>query len=197
MLRLGTIFAVLGVAAAVGSVAGKARAVVFNAPIDVNATFDDGTSLTGQFEISPSGSANGSPWVFVTQAGHSEGGTMISAYTFTSASGSASSVAGAPDTYEIDFFNASDSEELDFTFAHALDIGGSDPILAGIGSYYPGSPNSGQCAGSSCSASDERLIVSGIAFVPEPRSIAMLSTGLMALAIGAQRSKSRSSHDTR
>ncbi len=198
MPRMRKMLAVLGVAAAVGSLAGTARAGTFDVPITVDATFDDGTSLTGQFEINASGYANGLPWFFVTQSGHSENGSQISAYTFTSASGSVSSVAGVPNTYAIDFFNGSYSEQLDLTFTHALDIGGPDPFVIGVAEYYPNAPNSGQCAGYSCSASDERLIVSGVAFVPEPGSIAMLCAGLTALATGARRrSKRNLSHDAR
>jgi hypothetical protein len=67
---------------------------------------------------------------------------------------------------------------LYFTFAHALNIGGPDPLIIGPSAIDPATPDSGECAGCNCSLSDERLITGGFALVAEPTSLTILGAGI-------------------
>ena len=187
MRGLSTIFAASALAIAGQGVTSAHATPVYNEPISVVASFDDGTTLTGQFELNVYGYGNGNPWTFVTQAGHSENGTAIAGYTFTQASGNLGSTS-APNTIAINVQNGNYTETLTLTFAHALNVGGVDQIVTGSVAYYPNTPNSGECANTfTCGPSNERLIAQGVAFVPEPGSLAIISVAFGTVGLFTRR----------
>jgi hypothetical protein len=176
------------VGAVVFGAVGSAGATVSDEPIWLEGvTFADGTTLTGEFSLNTYGyNDNTVPWFFDTSAGTSLNATPIAGFDFLSAAGTSAAVQTPPGsglTYEVVFDNGSSSEQLYLTFAHALNIGGPDPLITGPSAVDPATPASGECAGYSCSLSNERLIVGGFAEVAEPTSLAILGAGILGFSI--------------
>jgi hypothetical protein len=180
------------ISATVGAVVfvagGSAGATVSDEPIWLEGvTFADGTTLTGEFSLNTYGYNDGTAgWFFDTSGGTSLNATPIAGFDFLSAAGTSAAIQTPPGsglTYEVNFNNSSSSEQLYLTFAHALDIGGPDPLIIGPSAVDPSTPASGECAGYSCSLSDERLISGGFAEVAEPTSLAIIGAGVLGLGI--------------
>jgi hypothetical protein len=171
------------VGAVVFAAVGSASATVSDEPIWLEGvTFADGTSLTGEFSLNTYGyNEDTAGWFFSTSDGTSLNATSIAAFDFLSAAGTSAAIqapAGSGLTYEVNFNNGSSSEQLYLTFAHALDVGGPDPLIIGPSAVDPATPASGECAGYSCSLSDERLITGGFVEVAEPTSLTLLGAGI-------------------
>jgi hypothetical protein len=186
------------IAAIVGAVVfaavGSAGATVSGEPIWLEgATFTDGTAITGEFALNTYGyNDDTSGWFFDTSVGTSLNATPIAEFDFLSAGGTSAAVQTPPGsglTYEVVFGNGSSSEQLYLTFAHALDIGGPDPLIIGPSAVDPATPDSGECAGFSCSLSNERLIAGGFAEVAEPTSLAILGPGILGFGILQRRKR--------
>jgi hypothetical protein len=176
------------ISAAMGAVVftavGSASAAVSGEPIWLEGvTFADGTSLTGEFSLNTYGYNDGTAgWFFDTSGGTSLNATPIAEFDFLSATGTSAAIQTPPGsglTYEVNFNNGSSSEQLYLSFAHALDIGGADPLIIGPSAVNPATPDSGECAGYSCSLSDERLISGGFAEVAEPTSLTILGAAIL------------------
>jgi hypothetical protein len=56
-------------------------------------------------------------------------------------------------------------------------------LIIGPSAIDPATPASGECAGFSCSLSDERLIAGGFAEVVEPTSLTILGAGILGFGI--------------
>jgi hypothetical protein len=182
------------VGAVVFAAVGSAGATVSDEPIWLEGvTFADGTSLTGEFSLNTYGYNDGSAgWFFSTSDGTSLNATPIAEFDFLSAAGTSAAIQTPPGsglTYEVNFDNGSSSEQLYLSFAHALDIGGPDPLIIGPSAVDPATPASGECAGYSCSLSDERLIAGGFAEVAEPTSLTILGAGILGFGILRRRER--------
>jgi hypothetical protein len=136
----------------------------------VNGVFDDGTTLTGTFDIDTYGYLG--PSALTTQAQ----GTFPG-FTYTLGDSSAGNTATAID------FERGYTGDLHLVFASNLSSGGTNPIVSGY-----------ECVGSySCynaSGGTIRNLVSGVATVPEPAGWVLLVTGF-ALAGGTLRAQRR------
>jgi hypothetical protein len=178
------------ISATVGAVlfatVGSAGATVSDEPIWLEGvTFAVGTSLTGEFSLNTYG-YNNAGWFFSSSDGTSLNGTPIAGFDFLSATGTSAAIQTPPGsglTFEVNFGNGSSSEQLYLTFAHALDIGGPNPLIIEPSAIDPATPASGECAGFSCSLSDERLIAGGFAEVVEPTSLTILGAGILGFGI--------------
>lgn len=179
--------------AVVFAAVGSAGATVSDEPIWLEGvTFADGTTLTGEFSLNTYGYNDNTGWFFDTSVGTSLNATPIADFDFLSASGTSAAVQTPPGsglTYEVVFNNGSSSEQLYLSFAHALDIGGPDPLITGPSAVDPATPVSGECAGYSCSLSNERLIAGGFAEVAEPASLAILGPGILGFGILQRRKR--------
>ncbi len=141
---------------------------------------------------------NAAGWFFTTSDGTSLNGTPIAGFDFLSATGTSADIQTPPGsglTYEVNFGNGSGSEQLYLTFAHALDIGGPDPLMIGASAIDPSTPASGECAGFSCSLSDERLVAGGLAEVAEPTSLTILGVGLLGLGARSRHKRGLAKRD--
>jgi len=174
-----------------------AMATIYNVPIDVTGTFYGGSSLTGVFSINSLGYAN-STFSFSFGAGTSVNGTAIAANTISSAGGAVPiEVTGEPNTYEILAQSGSTNDALYITFLDPLNQPGIDPFKIDADSFIS-TPDSAQCAGYSCTSSDERLLASGDAYVdppasvPEPWTLALFGAGLLGLGVIVRRRKMKS-----
>jgi hypothetical protein len=180
------------VGAVVFAVVGSAGATVSDEPIWLEGvTFADGTTLTGEFSLNAYGFNTGG-WFFDTSAGTSLNANPIAAFSFVSDAGTSAAIQTPPGsglTYEVNFNNGSSSEQLYLSFAQALDVGGPDPLITGPSAVDPATPDSGECAGYSCSLSNERLIAGGFAEVAEPASLAILGPGILGFGILQRRKR--------
>jgi MYXO-CTERM domain-containing protein len=160
---------------------------VYNVTIGLaGITFSDGTILSGQFSLNIYGYFNSS-WDFTTAAGSALDSTPIAAYDFNAGNGGGNTN-GGPATYQLSLNSPSDDVTLYLTFAHALTIPGIDPLLLDTG--FAASPLSGECAGYSCTAGNERLVTGGSAVVmAEPVSSGILGAGLLGLLTLRRRRK--------
>jgi hypothetical protein len=163
---------------------GASAALVYGLPIDIlDARFSDGTTLTGEFMLNPYGYvAYG--WL-TTQDGYGlDGITPIAGFTFATSAlafGVEDSV-DAPNVLHID----AGPYIMTLTFEHDLGTPGANPFV--LDASYAHTPLSAECQSFSCSGlggvdtpGNERLIVSGVAMVPEPATAALLAGPLLDL----------------
>jgi hypothetical protein len=136
----------------------------------IDATFSDGTSVTGSFDLNVYGFVDNSSVSITTLPSGSFTGFT---YTFGSI------VPSTPPASGIDLtgFDGTVNRELHIVFTHALNQSGQDDIDTAA---------SWECLGFSCppgsaSGPNIRYLASGSTFVPEPSSLSLLAIGAFAL----------------
>src|SRR5690349_3889900 len=162
---------------------GASAAPVYGLPIDIlDARFSDGTTLTGEFVLNPYGYV-GSGWL-TTQDGYGlDGTTPFAGVTFaTSTFVFGIDPAHAPNVLHVD----AGPYIMTLTFEHDLGTPGANPFV--LDTSYTQTPLSAECQNFACSSlGNERLIVSGIAMVPEPAAAALLGGPLPGLLVARRR----------
>jgi hypothetical protein len=165
---------------------GASAAPVYGLPIDIlDARFSDGTTLIGTFMLNPYGYiAYG--WL-TTQDGYGlDGSTPFVGFTYATSTlafgvGRIDPYA-APNVLHVD----AGSYILTLTFEHDLGTPGANPLV--LDTSYTQTPRSAECQNFSCSSpGNERLLVSGVAMVPEPAAAALLGGPAFGLLVARRR----------
>jgi len=172
---------------------------MYGLPIDIlDARFSDGTILTGEFVLNPYGYI-ASGWLTTRDGYGLDGTTPIVGVTFVSSATSAG-LARSPTTTPNVLYASAGPYLMTLTFQHDLGTPGANPFLLDAFdpqsplSSYKQTPVSAECQDYSChgygdvdTPGNERLLVSGVAMVPEPAAFALLGGPAFGLLVARRR----------